>query len=93
MNSTYRKYLYSPKWKAIRQKIVKRSQEKYKGSALYGYCEYEGCGYSAWRLGVMSVHHLTYRNIFHEENHLEDLLLVCPKHHKLLEEQKKNKLS
>jgi len=74
MNKKYRDYLDSAEWKTIRDIKLKEADNK---------CEQ--CG-SRRRL---QVHHLTYRHIFNEYYHLEDLLVVCKACHEAIHRQGK----
>jgi 5-methylcytosine-specific restriction endonuclease McrA len=63
--TSYNTYLNSPQWRRKRQKVLARD--------LY---QCRQCG-SRKRLHV---HHLTYKNLYHEPLH--DLITLCAKYHK-----------
>lgn len=68
----YNKYLKTKKWNKISNKIKKRDK-------LCKKC------FSSKNLNV---HHLTYKHIFNEENHLKDLILLCNEcHNKIHQEE------
>lgn len=64
--SEYKKYLNSDEWKAIAKKVKDRDGNK------CAYCLSEN---------NLNVHHLTYKHIYHEDEHLEDLVTLCESHH------------
>ena len=69
MDKKYVEYLKSNEWLIIRQLKIKQADKK---------CEY--CG-SRRRLRI---HHLTYKHIYNEFYHLEDLIVVCDACHKAI---------
>ena len=69
MDSKYKSYLLSDKWKIVKSKIFERDGNR---------CVF--CGSS----NKLQVHHLSYKHIYDEINHLDDLLLVCSKCHKMI---------
>lgn len=68
MDDKYKAYLLSDEWKTIKSKILARYNNK---------CVF--CGSDK----KLQVHHLSYKHIYDEGNHLEDLVLVCDKCHKI----------
>ncbi|MGL5713052.1 MAG: HNH endonuclease [Paraclostridium sp.] len=66
MDNKYKEYLKSDEWKNIRELVLKRDNRK---------CVL--CG-SDDRLHI---HHKTYKNIFNEIEHLDDLITLCNKCH------------
>lgn len=69
MDDKYKVYLLSDKWKTIKNKIL----AKYNNRCVF-------CGSD----NKLQVHHLSYKHIYDEGNHLEDLVLVCDKCHKMI---------
>lgn len=65
-NGGYKRYLASPEWKAIASKVRTRDKVCVKCSSAYG----------------LQVHHLTYKNVYFEENHLDDLVTLCSTCHR-----------
>ena len=63
----YAKYLQSKRWKAVSKQVMDK----------YGY-KCVDCG----SVIKLNVHHLTYKHIGKEEDHLDDLTLLCNKCHK-----------
>lgn len=62
----YHDYLRSGRWADIKREIWWRDE---------GYCQ--RCGEKCGRDLPGNVHHKTYRNLFNEHNHLNDLELLC----------------
>jgi len=62
MELSYRAYLFTPEWKAIRKQVIARDGGKCQACA---------------RTQRLNVHHLTYAHIFEEAGHLEDLVTLC----------------
>lgn len=69
MNEEYTKYLNSPEWKRIRNSVLERDNFR---------CAV--CGTSTG----LNVHHITYKNIFNEQENLSDLVTLCRKCHKTI---------
>jgi 5-methylcytosine-specific restriction endonuclease McrA len=63
----YHAYLRTSDWWSIRTAVMIRDKFR---------CRY--CGRPAWE-----VHHVSYAHIFHEREHLDDLLAVCRGCHSL----------
>ena len=62
----YERYLASPHWRYVRGLALRRD------------------GYRCQRCRAtrgLQVHHRTYRNMGHEQDHLEDLQTLCRRHH------------
>lgn len=66
LSPEYKQYLQSPKWEQIRQRVFARDGFK---CIICGAKENLHC------------HHHRTTHLFHEENHLEDLVTLCEKHH------------
>jgi hypothetical protein len=64
MTKEYEEYLLSDEWKAFKKKALEHHSKK--------------CA-KCNRTKSLQIHHLHYRNIFHEE--LEDVQVLCKKHH------------
>ncbi len=71
----YYKYLLSPKWASIRASMLKTFNNT---------CQ--RCGFKTNKVWLLHVHHLTYTNLFNEDQ--EDLELLCVKCHKIEHGQK-----
>lgn len=69
----YHSYLLTPKWRTISQTVIKRDGNK---------CT--KCGSTK----ILHAHHKTYKNIFNELNHLEDLITLCKECHKVIHKKK-----
>jgi hypothetical protein len=86
---TYRQVMYyrwkNPKarawWHLVRVKVLERAGWR---------CEH--CGAIRGRKKALHIHHLTYKHLFHEDKHLNDLIVLCDychrKEHGLLFHQK-----
>jgi len=64
----YREYLKSPQWQKIRERKIRQSG-----------CRCEHCGSS----GPFQVHHVTYRNLGHEND--AELMALCGRCHEAIE--------
>jgi hypothetical protein len=64
MDDKYKEYLLSNEWKEFRKKALEHHGKK------CSKCD---------RTKNLQIHHLHYRNIFHEQ--LEDVIVLCRKHH------------
>ena len=73
-NTKYIQYLKSDKWKAIAEQRLKIDNYT---------CQMSGCRGTA--NNPLEVHHLSYNNLYHEENRIyEDLITLCHIDHKSL---------
>ena len=73
----YKQYLKSTQWQLKRQQVFNRALKNANSKNKYGVCE--KCGYEPYK-ECLQVHHLNYDNVYNE--HLEDLILLCPYCHK-----------
>lgn len=64
--TNYYRFLKSKYWDIIRKIVLKR--DKYRCTV---------CGYKY----NLQIHHTTYKHLYNEHNHIEDLLTVCGKYH------------
>ncbi len=74
MDAGYLEYLKSDKWKVIAQCV--KAEAGYRCRVCY-------------KAEDLRVHHRTYDNIYHEEEHLSDLTCLCDKRHTLFHLKKK----
>lgn len=70
-------YLNTEHWKNLRGQAIQRSNANAGTDYIFGICEL--CGYSAWKQGVMQLHHINYNHTGKET--LEDVQLLCPHCH------------
>ena len=68
----YNNYLMSNKWNKIRYSVYERD---------HFCCKYCGKKFS---INKLNAHHLTYKHVYHEEDHLEDLVTLCLSCHRLI---------
>lgn len=66
MDEKYKKYLKSDSWNLIRDIVIERDG-----------CKCTRCG----SVNILQVHHKTYKNIFNEIEHLDDLITLCKSCH------------
>jgi len=66
----YQEYLQSAEWAAVKFLVRGRSG---------GWCEW--CRARGRRRHAVNVHHLTYKNLYNEAEHLEDVVHLCRWHH------------
>ena len=71
ISSEYQEYLTNPnsKWQKIRETVLLRDEFR---------CRL--CGAKK----DVQVHHIRYAHVFHEEDHLEDLMVLCEVHHRMI---------
>lgn len=73
----YQAYIKSPEWKAVAFKV----RERDKVCRCCGRTEDQE---------VLTVHHSTYRNLYNEGEHLEELILLCKRCHIAIHRVKSN---
>ncbi len=65
-NGGYKTYLTSPEWKSIASKVRARDKACVICGSVHG----------------LQVHHTTYKNVFYEDTHLDDLITLCSDCHR-----------
>ena len=80
----YDNYIRSHEWKKIKEKVLER--DGYRCQAC-DYCPDEDL---SDKKRILSVHHKTYRHLFHETNHLEDLITLCSCCHRAIHSSPSN---
>ena len=69
MRAKYTDYLKSPEWKKIRNSVLERDNFR---CAVCGSTD------------GLNIHHITYENIFNEQENLSDLVTLCRKCHETI---------
>lgn len=77
---SYSEYLASDHWKDLRLRFYRSGlvQRNQRGSVICQYCDFEG---------ILHLHHRTYSRLGRER--LNDLILLCPEHHRVAHEREK----